>query len=235
MKKTHLLFTTLAAIASIGVFSLMGCSGDDSTGEQGTDSGTPTDSGGGGDSSKADSGNPNAPPTLGAEIDREGRPTVNTALNHSFDINAATKGAAKDAYNQDQGVAGWPAAYAPQFEANLAVLDSLSTTTAPGDGCGSQLGYGSGSGGYSTLAGALADDRLYVNTAGATCAAFLAVEANALAVLPNNDCGGRRPNDDVINTIYSVVAAGQISGVSDGVDAPSSPASTTFPYLAAPH
>src|SRR5690242_1665230 len=55
-----------------------------------------------------------AVPTLGPQIDRMGRPAVNTALNHGFDPTAAA-GAAKKAYNEDEGVGTWPATYAPAF------------------------------------------------------------------------------------------------------------------------
>ena len=235
MKKTHLLFTTLAAVATIGVFSLTGCSGDDTTGEQTTDSGTPTDSGGGGDSGKTDGGNPNAPPTLGTEIDRMGRPAINTALNHTFDIDPTAKGNAKDAYNQDQGVSGWQAAYTPQFAGNLAVLDSLDNSDDLGNGCGNQFGFAL-THTYTALAGVLADDRVYVDTSQTTCsgtAGYLSVEIAALLSTPGNDCGGRTPNADVIARTYA--AASGASSFDDGVTAASSPAGTTFPYLADPH
>jgi hypothetical protein len=241
MKKTHLLFSTLAAVAAVGAFAITGCSSDDSTGDTGGDSGViNNDSGPGGDGSTTDSGPQNpAPPTLGDQIDRFGRPAINTALNHAFDPNATTKGQAKDGYNQDKGVAGWPAAYTPLFAGTLGVLDSLDTGTGvasctvelPGCGCGNQFGLSLGHG-YAALAGVLADDRLYVNTAGTTCLAYLAVEANATGLEVNTDCGGRRPNDDVIATSYSALVG---TTFDDGVTAASSPAGTTFPYLSDPH
>ncbi|MGH7282768.1 MAG: DUF4331 family protein [Polyangiaceae bacterium] len=243
MKNTHLLFTALAAIAAAGVFSLAGCSGDDTSGTgPGTDSGTVGDTGPGTDSGKVDAGPP-APPTLGTQIDRMGRPAINTALNHAFDIDATAKGNAKDAYNQDTGESGWQLAYTPQFAVNLGILDSLDTLAnasggptscivpTNGCGCGNQLGF-SASQGYVPLAGLLADDRLYVNTAPTTCLAYLAVEANALNIQPNADCGGRRLGDDIIDTTYSA-ATGIAFG--DGVSAPGSAPLTTFPYLADPH
>src|SRR5438045_6193332 len=46
-----------------------------------------------------DGGGPPAPPALGAQIDRMGRPAINTALNNTFNADAASKGKAKDAYN----------------------------------------------------------------------------------------------------------------------------------------
>jgi hypothetical protein len=95
-----------------------------------------------------------AAPTLGAQIDRMGRPAINTALNHAFDPNAGA-GAAKDAYNQDEAMGNWPTMYAAQFAGNLAILDALDTGLTcslgvcsaetsgsyPGDGCGNQPEY----------------------------------------------------------------------------------------------
>jgi len=175
-----------------------------------------------------------APPTIGTQIDRIGRPAVNTALNHGFDSTTAA-GTAKDAYNADGTPTGWKAAYTAQFEANLAIIDAL-------DGvCGNQLGYASGGvdGGtgasYGLLAGALTDDELYVNTAGTTCTQYLAVEANALAVAVNSDCGGRMPGYVVMDTTYSVLAIGALTGVKNGVEANNVAFPATFPYEAAPN
>lgn len=64
-----------------------------------------------------------AAPTLGAQIDRMGRPAINTALNHGFDSTAAA-GPAKDAYNQASDPTTW-LAFVPQFMRNLAIIDAL--------------------------------------------------------------------------------------------------------------
>ena len=229
MKNTHLLLTTLTAIAAVGVFAISGCSGDDSTGATDNDSGIiNNDSGPGGDGGPGtDSGPQNpAPPTLGTQIDRMGRPAVNTALNNAFNPDATSAGAAKDAYNHDQGQATWPATYSAEFAKNLAIIDSVDGT------CGNQAGFKHGAG-YG-LAPILADDQLYVNTAGTACTEFLGVEFNALG-LTNTDCGGRRPNDDVMDETYSLLALGTPAGVTDSAPSPASPATATFPYLAAAH
>lgn len=238
MKKAHLLFSTLAAVAALGSFALTGCSSSGDDTDNGGDSGV-VDSGPGADTGTPDTGPTNpAPPTLGAQIDRFGRPAINTALNNAFNIDATAKGAAKDAYNSDQGVATWAATYTAGFAGQLGILDSLDTglgasctIQVPGCGCGNQFGLSLGHG-YPALAGVLADDRMYVNTAGTTCIAYLAVEANATTLEPNTDCGGRRPNDDVIATSYTALVG---TTFDDGVAAASSPATTTFPYLADPH
>ncbi len=173
---------------------------------------------------------PPAAPGIGAQIDRMGRPAINTALNHTFDSNMATKDAAKDAYNANATPSTWNTAV-PEFMANLAILDGLDTV------CGNQLGADLTPTRYQGLAGALADDELYVNAASGSCGAYLGVEANALGVVPNNDCGGRTPLEDIIDESYSVLAAGALSGVSDGVasDMTGTASLTTFPFLAAPN
>jgi hypothetical protein len=215
--------------------------------DSGTDSGdaAPVDSGkdAGDAGDGGDAGIP-APPTLGAQIDRFGRPAINTALNHSFDSNAITAGTAKDMYNADtDGGAGWVAAYSLEFQKNLAILDSLDTTDA-GTGCGNQIfaNNDAGPARYATLAGVLANDRLWINTSTATCTQYLGVELTATGVLTNpdggavNECGGRKLNYPVIWTTYSAVAVGALSGVTDGLTGPVAAKTngTTFPYLATP-
>ena len=228
MKKIALLALSISAAC------LMACSGDNNQNDGGTDGSvldqnnpdvTKTDA--------SDSGGNPPPPTLKTQVDRMGRPAINTALNHVFDPSASTKGAAKDAYNADKNLAGWTTAYAPEFAKNLAVFDALDSTTVPGDGCGNQIAYAKANS-YSTLAGVIADDRLYLNTAGTTCTTYLAVEANVLGIT-NTDCGGRALTYDVIDATYSAVSIGKFTGVGDGISAdPTKTGGTTFPYLAAP-
>jgi hypothetical protein len=81
------------------------------------------------DGSGSGSGSNNFPaaPTLGAQVDRMGRPAINTALNHAFDPDAAAKGSAKEAYNTDGNVAMWQQTWTPQFAGNLAVIDAVDT------------------------------------------------------------------------------------------------------------
>lgn len=167
-------------------------------------------------------------PQLGLQIDRLGRPAINTALNATFEEDA-TAGPKKDAYNADGTPTDW-SDYAAEFQEQLAILDGLDTS------CGNQLGADlDPNDRYAALAGLLADDRLLVNTASDTCTTYLAVEANALGILANDDCGGRLPSYDVIDASYSVLAVGAFGGVGDGVDGDdASPAPDAFPFLAPP-
>jgi hypothetical protein len=184
---------------------------------------------------RADAACSNCPavPALGVQLDRLGRPAINTALNHAFDPTAAA-GTAKDAYNVDGSPGGWVAAYAPTFAAGLGIMDVLDTgltctdgtcvaESAPtaSDGCGNQVLYnGNAAGGdtatatsYATLASILADDQLYMDTTKTSCelpshANYLAVEFNVVTSLPNLTCGGRAPTNDVIDTSYTALAIG---------------------------
>jgi hypothetical protein len=251
------------------------------------------------DAPPVDSANVPPPPMLGAQIDRMGRPAINTALNHVLDTNTTTKTAAKDTYNQDQATGSWASSYTPEFAKNLAVFDALdkgllpatkgltaasktfhcSTTVATacqtsgdcptsetcvGNACGNQAEYNGMAGGqvgfpvqcfsgsnyqmncsYGPLAGILADDQLYLDTGKPRCKAYLAVEFSVVTSMPNTDCGGRAPDNDVMDTSYSVLAAG-IAGFDltmdppaplfgDNVPAHTDYTLTTFPFFGPPH
>jgi hypothetical protein len=237
MKMKKLLLLTFVATAMFAV----GCSDDDTPAQQPADTGSNTDTGmmptdsSPGDSgtmgdSTSDTGGFPAPPTLGMQIDRMGRPAINTATNHSFDANETTKGMAKDKWNQESDPSKW-ADFVPEIEKNLAIIDAIDGT------CGTQLAADmtkTTPDRYKALASLLADDRLWVNSAGATCGAYLGVEANALGILMNSDCGGRKPEYEVMKITYSAAAAGVLSGVTDGVTITDRSKVSTFPYMAAP-
>jgi hypothetical protein len=184
----------------------------------GSSSSSNNDAGNGNDAG----GNNPAPPALGAQVDRQARSVVNTVLIHGFDSDAAGKGAAKDAYNA-AAPATW-ASFKGEIAKNLAILDSLDSM------CGNQLLAGPtvAAGRYDALAGVLADDQLYVNTATGTCTQYFAVELGMAG-----DCGGRAPTYDTIDVTLSAVAIGMASGVTDGIAADDKTQSnTTFPFLA---
>lgn len=168
------------------------------------------------------------PPVLGVQIDRLGRPGINTALTAPFDLNSATKGTVLDGYNAASTPAQWVSMFQTRIASNLAILDSLDTV------CGNQLlaGAAPSAGRYNTLASVLSDDQLYVNSSSGTCNTYLAVEANAVGIA-NTDCGGRTPLVDVIDRTYSVLAIGALNGVTDGVasDADGGHSTSAFPFL----
>jgi hypothetical protein len=173
-------------------------------------------------------GNPSPPALSATVVDRMGRAGVNTALTDPFDTDLAREDGVKDTYNSASNPALWAGAFSTMIAVNLAILDGLDQN------CGNQLLAGSTAtvGRYDALAGVLADDQLYVNTASGICSQYLAVEANAVGTT-NSDCGGRTPLYDTIDTTYSVLAAGALSGVTDGVDSDTDGNASlgAFPFL----
>jgi len=182
--------------------------------------------------SSSTASNPPAP-ALGTTItDRMGRAAVNTALTNPFDtVSGSSVNAVKDAYNSVSDPTLWSAMFQGYIKSNLAILDGL-------DGvCGNQFIADASSTRYATLASVLVDDQLYLNTASGSCTTYLGVEANAVNVIPNTDCGGRTPLENTIDETYSLLAVGAPSGVTNGIlsDADSMPSLTAFPFLGPPN
>jgi hypothetical protein len=62
---------------------------------------------------------------------------------------------------------------------------------------------------------------------------FLEIERAAITGQPHQTSGGRSPNDDAMDTLFTfLVNGGNGPRISDGVDRPTKLASRTFPYLA---
>jgi hypothetical protein len=66
-----------------------------------------------------------AAPTLGTQIDRMGRPAINTLLNRFFESPTVGQGTAKDAYNMASDPTMWVTANEGEFKKNLGILDAL--------------------------------------------------------------------------------------------------------------
>lgn len=194
---------------------------ESTTGETGSESDSDTEGGPG--PRGADS-----PPALGAQIDRAGRAAVSTATIATFHPDTDIKNAAKDDYNAAP-FAQWQS-FAPEMVTNLAILDSLDAT------CGNQLLADAGATRYAFLAAVLADDRLWLNSTSGQCGTYLGVEAETIgAVEPGvGGCGGRSPTDDVIERSYSVLAAGVLSGIDDGVTEDDGAMPDVFPFMGEP-
>jgi hypothetical protein len=174
-------------------------------------------------------------PTLGMQIDRKGRPAVNTALNNTF-TDDATRGAAEDAWNANSNPANWLTDHVMDVRAGLAIIDALNAGNAS-DGCGDQVGFGAlGNPNYLTLATVITNDFLIVKGDAADgCTSYLGVEAgpDALGLSTVDDCGGRKPDYDVIAVSFTVLTGA--AAFDDGIAAGPAAMVTTFPYLAAPN
>lgn len=169
----------------------------------------------------------NSPPELGDRIDRAGRPAIGAALISTFTADPDTKRLDTAAYNAS-GLSN--AAFAATMTQSLGILDGL-------DGnCGNQLLAATTGDRYAPLTKVLLDDQLYLNSA-KPGSVYLGVEAEAVGVaMPGQGAGGgRQPGDDVVERSYSVLAAGALGGVDDGVRTDDTiPSPTLFPFLAAP-
>lgn len=172
---------------------------------------------------------PAPPPQFARQIDRNGRPAIATALVSPL-ADPGPRGLDRDAYNA-AAQANWTR-FKNNIRSSLAIYDGL-------DGqCGNQAlaaANNSTPTRYETLATALTDDRLYVNMASGACSQYLAVELNATGVVPNTDCGGRTPREDVIDVTYTALSNNLAVAVGDGVDSDNvAQSDTVFPFLADP-
>lgn len=163
-------------------------------------------------------------------IDRMGRPLTGNALLGTLAPEAVSN-ALKERYNR--GAPANAGDFAPEIEKTLGLYDGF-------DGqCGNALlaDRSAGASRYLNLALLLADDRLWVNSAGRECTTLFAVELAALAgrAALRDDCGGRTPGYDAVDTYRSLLATGATTGITDGVDADDQRHSAeVFPFLAAP-
>lgn len=143
------------------------------------------------------------------QIDRMGRPAINTAL---IDLLAST--GKKDAYNASATPANWAGQFQAEMAGNLAALDTLDGVT------GNALAPSN------ALASILVDDRLQIDTRVAACDAYLAVELGVAG-----QCGGRTLARDIIDDTLGAVVG---PGVSDFV-ANDSVFLSDFPFLGNPN
>jgi hypothetical protein len=143
------------------------------------------------------------------QIDRNGRPAINTA---TINVLGPPNGL-KDVYNRAMDPAGWAAAFSAEMEANLAALDTL-------DGI-----VGNGLLPPAALASVLVDDRLVIDTRIAQCGQYLAVELQV-----PGQCGGRTLDRDVIDDSLGAIVG---PGVSDNVGF-QSVVLDDFPFIAPP-
>lgn len=125
------------------------------------------------------------------QIDRMGRPAINTALIDLFGANPSLT----DAYNTNEDPSTWQQ-YSAEMEFSLTVLDTLDGM--PGNGLLPP----------DVLATVLAEDRLLIDTSQPLCDAYLAVELGVA------QCGGRTLQRDVIDDTFGAVVG---PGVSDFV------------------
>jgi len=192
-------------------------------------------------------------PQLGVQIDRMGRPEINSFLNSPFEPNATKKTAKRDAYNHASDPASWAqttleptVTVIAEFSRSLGAFDAVDRghPDVPNSGCGNLPSYNlpHSSLSYDALATILADDQLYIDTARSQCDRYLALELNAALGIAYTGCGGRTLTQDVIDTSYSLMFAGaggfttgNAPRIGDGVSAHGDVNNLMFPFLGAPH
>jgi hypothetical protein len=169
------------------------------------------------------------PPALTRLIDRTGRPEISAALVAAFEPDEEARREAQRRYN---AASLDSTEFRATFEKSLALIDGI-------DGvCGNQLWPDPTTRPrYRSLASLLLDDQIYVHGRRLGGSVYLGLEAEAAGVLDGarGAAGGRAPGLDVVQTTYSALVTGALSGVDDGIvsdDAAHDP--TSFPFLADP-
>jgi hypothetical protein len=137
----------------------------------------------------------------------------------------------RDLYNMEDAFhlsSTYEGAYRARLNANLAFWDGLDGKTD----------WPAGGDGAHPLTGLMLADYLVVDAAKpyAERGSFLEIEFAARRGEAHRTCGGRALNDDVMDTIFTLlVNAGDGPVIRDGVDQATRLASCEFPYLAPPN
>lgn len=164
-------------------------------------------------------------PRLGTRIDRIGRPEIT-----NFVVKAP---ALKEIYNAEDSFAVSPesvAQFTGVLKASLAKYDTYDSVVDMDDGM------------LTKLAEVLVDDTLAIDLAkpcaGVSSTSYFDIERAQITGAKWTSCGGRSPNEDVVDTLITIYTNGPSKltpRVSDGVDRSTGVAGETFPYLAKPH
>ncbi len=166
-------------------------------------------------------------------IERVGRPEVKNMMLAPKQFDQVNRDLEiRDLYNMEDAFDlqdTYRGAYRARLDANLAFWDGL-------DGTVDWPAAGSGSG--HPLTDLLLDDFLVLDVTKPyqESGSFLEIELAARRGHAHRTCGGRALNDDVMDTIFTLlVNAGNGPVIRDGVDSSSRPGSREFPYLSAPN
>jgi hypothetical protein len=165
-------------------------------------------------------------------IERVGRPEVKNMMLAPKQFDPVNRDLEiRDLYNMEDAFHledGYLGACRARLNANLAFWDGLDGKKDwPTDGNGSH-----------PLTELFLADFLIVDPGKpyAEQGSFLEIERAALDGRAHETCGGRAPNDDVMDTLFTLmINAGKGPVIRDGVDEATRSASRSFPYLAAPN
>jgi len=164
-------------------------------------------------------------------IERVGRPEIKNVVMANTTRDPRTKGLElRDLYNREDAFAlsrEYRPLYETRLDANLAFLDGLDGKTA----------WPLGADGSHPLRDLLIGDFLILDLAHAFApGSFLEIERSILAGRPHESAGGRWLDDDILDEMLTLfVNGGRGERFGDGVDAPTKPASRSFPYVREPN
>lgn len=168
---------------------------------------------------------------LPIRLERVGRPEIKNVILSTKELDQVNRDLeVRDLYNLEDAFhlsKEYRGVYRARLDANLAMLDRLDGETHwPLDQDGTH-----------PLTGLLLADYLVLDLSKPYAEdSFLEIERAALQGRPHETCGGRSLNDDVMDTLYTLlVNADRGARVSDGVDQATTRATNVFPYLAPPN
>jgi hypothetical protein len=164
-------------------------------------------------------------------IERLGRPEIKNFVLANPMRDPHTKGVElRDLYNKEDAFAlskEYRSLYESRVDANLAFFDGLDGETA----------WPLGPDGRHPLRDLLMDDFLILDLAHPFApGSFLEIERALIDNRPHKSAGGRWLDDDILDELLTlIVNGGRGERFGDGVDAPTKPASLSFPYVREPN
>jgi Domain of unknown function (DUF4331) len=170
--------------------------------------------------------------SINVRIERIGRPEVPNLMLAPKQFDQVNRDLEiRDLYNMDDAFrlsSVYGNAYRARLDANLAFWDGLDGKTD----------WPASLDGAHPLTELILADYLVVDVAKPYVeqGSFLEIELAARRGEGHRTCGGRAPNDDVMDTVFTMlVNAGNGPVIRDGIDRPTVLASHEFPYLAPPN
>jgi hypothetical protein len=164
-------------------------------------------------------------------IERVGRPEIKNFVLANPMRDPHTKGVElRDLYNKEDAFAlsrEYRSLYESRVDANLVFFDSLDDKTT----------WPLGPDGRHPLRDLFIGDYLILDLAhGFAPGHFLEIERSLIENRPHESAGGRWLDDDILDEMLTLfVNGGQGERFGDGVDAPTNPASLSFPYVREPN
>src|SRR5215469_12881555 len=166
---------------------------------------------------------------LPIRIERVGRPEIKNAIMSMKEFDQVNRDLeVRDLYNLEDAFhmsKDYGGVYRSRMHANLALFDRMDGKTD----------WPLGPDGAHPLTELLLADYLVVDpTRPYATDGFFEIEQATLQGRAHQTCGGRSLNDDVMDTLYTLLVNAGKARVSDGVDCPARQVSDAFPYLAPP-